>query len=204
MLLDLEDAGDELQHACDVCIIGSGATGITAAREFIGTPHSVVVLEAGGKTIEPASQDPYRSQLLGLRHGGIHEGRARAFGGTTKLWAGQALPLFDVDFDRRDWIPDSGWPVTRADILPYYRRAERVMQVPNVTYEIADWPKPLDPPSYDPDKIVSYFSQFTSEPDFSRKYGADLTDAPNIDVVIHANVTSIGVTNFATEATSLL
>ena len=32
----------------DVCIVGGGLAGITLAREFIGTPFEVCLLESGG------------------------------------------------------------------------------------------------------------------------------------------------------------
>ena len=74
---------------------------------------------------EAASQDLYRSRVVGLKHKGIHDGRARVHGGTTTLWAGQALPLDPIDFEPRDWVPQSGWPFGRDTLEPYYRRADR-------------------------------------------------------------------------------
>ena len=72
MILDIRECqpGSTLQG--DVCIIGSGAAGITLAREFLGTPHSILVLEGGGGIFEEPGQDPYRSSVTGLPHGGIH------------------------------------------------------------------------------------------------------------------------------------
>jgi choline dehydrogenase-like flavoprotein len=118
MFMDLELTSSGASLSADVCIVGAGAAGITLAREFLGTSHSVVVLESGGMEIEAATEDLYRSEVAGQAHMGIHSGRARAFGGTTLLWAGQALPLFDIDFEKRDWVPYSGWPVNRSDLLP--------------------------------------------------------------------------------------
>jgi hypothetical protein len=50
-------------------------------------------------------------------------------GGTTTLWGGQALPLDTIDFSYRSWVPYSGWPLTRTELEPYYRRAEQVMHL---------------------------------------------------------------------------
>ncbi len=108
----------------DVCIVGSGAAGISVAREFLGTRASILVLEGGGEKYEATSQDCYRSLVVGFPHGGIHRGRMRVLGGTTTLWPGQLIPLFDVDFTERDWVPYSGWPIDRLTLSPYYRRAE--------------------------------------------------------------------------------
>ena len=183
MIADIHEFAKGSVLQADVCVIGSGAAGITLAREFLGTKHTVIVLEAGGQRREEASQDPYRSFVTGLPHGGIHIGRVRTLGGSTTLWAGQALPLFDIDFARRDWVPYSGWPVTKATLDPFYRRADEVMQIPHVTNDAASWPTSAQV-CYS-DAFTSYFSQFTSVPNFSRKYRDVLADAPNIQL-IHA------------------
>src|ERR1700720_230008 len=101
MVVDIREYEQGTRLETDICIIGSGAAGITIAREFIGSAHRVLVLEAGGKLFEKPSQDPYQSAVVGLKHGGIHEGRVRVLGGSTTLWAGQALRLFDIDFAQR-------------------------------------------------------------------------------------------------------
>jgi hypothetical protein len=59
-------------------------------------------LKAGGLYHEVLSKDPYRSKVVGLPHTGVHTGRVRVFGGTTTLWAGQALALSPIDFEARD------------------------------------------------------------------------------------------------------
>ena len=176
----------------DICVIGAGAAGIAIAREFVGTQHSVILLEAGGNSFEERNQEPYRSEVVGLSHGGIHTGRARVVGGTTTLWAGQTLPLFDIDFKFRDWIPHSGWPITRGDLKDFYPRAERVLQVPHVSYDRTMWPTDESrPPDYYSDLVVTYYSQFTAVPDFSRKYRQELFAAPNIHLISEANVVGL-------------
>ena len=39
-------------------------------------------------------------------------------GGTTVRWGGQILELDAEDFERRDWIPESGWPFPRPNSSP--------------------------------------------------------------------------------------
>jgi len=191
-ITDVREVEGAASLSADVCIIGSGAAGITIAREFIGTGVSVLLLEGGGADFEPPSQDPYLSNIVGLSHGGIHKGRARVLGGTTTLWAGQALPLFDIDFQKRDWVPHSGWPIGRNELSPYYFRAESVMQLPHVTNDRQTWPSPeATPLAYDPDTIIEYFSQFTRTPSFAEKYRHEIAAADNIRLLTHANVISL-------------
>ena len=175
----------------DVCVIGAGAAGITVAREFIGTRRAIVLLEAGGRRFEAADQQPYQSEVVGLPHKGVHEGRARVVGGTTSLWAGQCLPLFDCDFALREWVPFSGWPISRADLTVYYARAERVMEVPAATYDARSWPRPTVPDLPTSSRLQPAYSQFTYRPNFWAKYGEVLRAAENVRVVTHAHVTEL-------------
>jgi choline dehydrogenase-like flavoprotein len=191
MIHDINDPASPSTHHADLCIVGSGALGISAAREFIGTSHSVIVLEGGGQSFEQKSQEPYQSDVVGLGHTGIHIGRARVLGGTTTLWAGQALPLFEVDFKKRDWVPFSGWPIERSALVDYYPRAQRVMQLPMVSYDRATWPSATPPPEYDADAITPYFSQFAAVPDFAVKYRQELEAAGNVTVLTHANAVCV-------------
>ena len=67
---------------------------------------TVVLLEGGGDSLEQPSQDLYDSDVHGLPHAGIHEGRFRTFGGTTIRWGGQILELDELDFKKRAWGPE--------------------------------------------------------------------------------------------------
>ncbi len=105
MIEDFNKFNDGTSVMADVCIIGAGAAGITIAREFLGTHYKVVILEGGGFDPEADSQKLFESEVVGLPHNSIHDGRARVFGGTTTLWGGQAVRLEDFDFKVRIWIP---------------------------------------------------------------------------------------------------
>ena len=58
--------------------------------------------------------------------------RARYLGGTSNLWAGRCMRLDPIDFERREWVPNSGWPITYSDVEAYYSRAERVLDLPEM------------------------------------------------------------------------
>lgn len=192
MITNVNELGEIESLTGDLCVVGSGAAGITIAREFINTPHRVIVLEGGGASIEARCQEPYQSEVVGLKHNGIHIGRVRAFGGTTTLWAGQCLPLFDVDFQKRDWVDHSGWPIDRGDLAGFYPRAQAVMQLGPVTHDIATWPESAArPPDYAGGDIVSYYSQFSPAPNFARAYASAFRAAENIQIITDANAVSL-------------
>ena len=50
----------------DLCIVGAGAAGISMALEWVGSARTVLLLEGGGLEYEPAMQDLYRGEIVGL------------------------------------------------------------------------------------------------------------------------------------------
>jgi choline dehydrogenase-like flavoprotein len=204
MIHDLNTVDENILCGSDLCIIGSGAAGIALAREFFHSKYTIVVLEAGGLSHEIESQDPYRSKVVGLPHAGVHSGRVRVFGGTTTLWAGQALPLSPVDFEVRDWVPHSGWPVSLKELGDCYRKAEEVMKLRPSSYDRDAW---LDcrraPPGFDSEICNVGLSQFSNDWNFAVSYKKELQASQNVHVVTHANVVNIAANKSASSVDSL-
>src|SRR5690348_7844417 len=98
----------------DLCIVGAGAAGISMALEWIDSTTKVILLEGGGFDYEPRMQELYRGESVGLPYFPLDAARLHYFGGTTGHWAGFCSTLDPSDFEVRDWVPDSGWPITRA------------------------------------------------------------------------------------------
>jgi choline dehydrogenase-like flavoprotein len=192
----------EIDPACplegDLCIIGTGAAGITLAREFIGHRCKVLLIESGGVAAETATTDLYRAEMApkGKFHRGIHEGRARVFGGTTTLWGGQTLPLSEIDFEPRPWVSDSGWPFQARELEPYHDRARKVLGLAEVEFD-ADIHKSfgITRPCFDPDIVEHIHSQWSPRPNFATAYRECLTVAKNVWVVLKGNVTQILLAN---------
>jgi choline dehydrogenase-like flavoprotein len=82
----------------DVCVIGAGIAGLAIAAELERAGIDTVVLEA-----------------------------ARRVGGAGNAWYGR-LALYDpLDFEERPWVPLSGWPIARAEVLERVPRAARFL-----------------------------------------------------------------------------
>jgi choline dehydrogenase-like flavoprotein len=177
----------------DICIVGAGAAGITIARELDGSDLRVLLLEGGGRRVDERTQALYGSDVTGLAHDGIHSMRFRVFGGTTTRWPGEVLPLFDIDFERRDWVPNSGWPLGRDELEPYYRRASDSLSVPPFPRRLGEaWPSALAPsPRFDQQLVTPFFSEHAPQPDFARAYGRRLAHSENVEVLLAANVVEL-------------
>jgi choline dehydrogenase-like flavoprotein len=144
----------------DVCIIGSGAGGGTAAKVLTEGGLNVVMLEAG-PPLNPAKDFkehvwPYQLAHRGVGVGGhsdefmapngfwdiegepyttapgsdFHWFRSRIVGGRTNHWGRIALRFAPVDFLSRstDGMGDD-WPITYADVSPYYDKVESFIGV---------------------------------------------------------------------------
>jgi choline dehydrogenase-like flavoprotein len=197
MIEDYNELKDGGCVSADVCVIGAGAAGITIAREFLGSRFKVVVLEGGGYDPEGNSQKLFESDVIGLPHASIHDGRARILGGTTTLWGGQALRFDEFDFKEKSWVPYSGWPISREVLDPYYERAERILHLgAQVPFQRLCASFSIEPPAFDPAKLRMECSRWSPKPNFGTTYREELRVAPNITILLHANVTAI-VTNEA-------
>ena len=188
MLIDFRNAAAAAVYDADVCLIGSGAAGLTLASHLAGL--RVLVVEAGG--VQPRGEPGWLAgQAADFAFTGFEDGRGRAFGGSTRLWYGQCLRLDPIDFEQRSWVPHSGWPITAAELNPFYDRAEAFAGIPGAVYDGANWRSLAIPvPSFGPD-LQPKFTVYMPQPDFSKLLGQRLGREPALDVLLHAAVTSI-------------
>ncbi len=207
MFADARNVPSESTVETDLCIIGAGAAGITLAREFIGSAVRVAVLESGGEDPDPETQSLYEGPVVGLPYFPLDTPRLRYFGGTTNHWAGVCRPFDSVDFERRDWVPFSGWPMGKSDLQPYELRAEQLVQLTSEQWDTSGW---VSADQYEPlplegDRVQTRVDQIVP-PDkrrFSDLYGDELRAASNITVYLEANVTEIELDETGTTATGV-
>jgi choline dehydrogenase-like flavoprotein len=203
---DARRVQDGTHFRADICVIGAGAAGTTIATEFIGSRHQVLVVESGGLEYESDTQTLYRGINEGLLYEPLDLCRVRTFGGSTdpRGWGGWCKPLARMDFEKRDWVPLSGWPIAKSDLAPYYRRAFTTLSLPPDTEEMLDReahanyvlpvsgdechnePCPLSP--------APHLGQVTED---------KIRKATNVTVLLHANVTEIQTDPSARHVTGL-
>ena len=188
---DLERERPLNAEASDICIVGAGAAGILLAVELLRLGKRVMLLEAGGADVEEASQEPYRSQVIGLPHQGVHTGRFRAKGGTTTRWGGQILEFDEADFARRPGVQGSGWPFAKAELTPFYARALELEGIPKTLRQDTEvWQSlGMTPPQFN--DLDPYFSRWLPEPNFARLHAGTLEGHPHLDVWLHANAVDL-------------
>ena len=124
---------------CDVCIVGGGPAGISLALELARGNRTVCLLESGGLRHERQSQSLLAGDAVGSAYPELIETRFAMLGGSTGIWAGWCRPLDPVDFECRDWVPGSGWPFPRDELLPFYARAHQLCGLGSDDYDASAW-----------------------------------------------------------------
>lgn len=138
----------------DICIVGSGIGGGTLARKLSNSGRTFVIIEAG--SWEGNSQHNVSYENIGHKFG-VRSTTTIQIGGTSNLWHGVLSPLDRIDFEKRDWIPNSGWPIDYDELLPFYHEASQLLKVENFNY-------------FYPDSLSTNFIQQLKKLSFNRSY----------------------------------
>ena len=208
MFIDARRLPNETVVETEVCIVGAGAAGISLAREFIRHPFRVCLLEAGGLKFDDETQALYRGENVGLPYEALHAARFRYFGGSTKGWGGWCKPLDHSDFERRDWVPHSGWPITRSDLDPYYERAQEVCHLGPFDYDIDRWQSNLGNPPLGvlplaDRRVVTEMCQLSPPTHFGKAYREEIRRADNLRAYLYTNAVRIETTETASVVTGV-
>jgi len=138
MLINSSDLKEGSVIETEICIIGSGAAGLSIASEFKGTNRSIAILESGAPDFQKEVQALNKVTCTGRNVKATS--RFRQFGGSTTAWSGKWLPLNQYDFKAKPWIAYSGWPIEYSDMTRYYQRAADMHQGPNIKSYFDEWP----------------------------------------------------------------
>lgn len=112
-----------------VCIVGTGPAGLSLALRLQEKRVPCLLIEAGDWVRSEASQNFYRGVVVGDQYHELHHARLRQFGGTSGHWTGWCRALDARDFEVRDYIPHSGWPIRKHDLDPYALAAAEILQI---------------------------------------------------------------------------
>jgi choline dehydrogenase-like flavoprotein len=194
MIIDFNDDSTPLEFNADICIVGSGAASLAMLTKFYNTKHKVIVIEAGEENVTDKNQEIYNVIAPYHPFEGAHNGRFRVFGGSTTRWGGQSLPLDKIDFRKREWLPDSGWPIPYDNVSKYYSEVDSFLR--------------LDPAGYDNDifallkeqalpeasELQFRFSKWSPAPNLREHYRKIISTSSNINLLINANLRHIKLT----------
>jgi choline dehydrogenase-like flavoprotein len=177
----------------DICIIGAGAAGISMAMEWNNTGTKVILLEGGGFEYDDKVQDLYAGKSSGQRYYPLRSARLHQFGGTTGHWAGFCSVLDPIDFEKREWVDNSGWPIRKEDLDPAYARAHQYLQLGPYDYNLEYWQRTDDKlkPALESKTVWNKIWQFSPPTRFGKVYKEPILNSRNIHLYTYANVVDI-------------
>lgn len=196
MFIDTRQVEDGRALIATVCIIGGGVAGLTIALELEKQGVDVCLLEGGGFEPDDDTRDLYRGDSTGIDYQFSDGCRTRFLGGSSNCWGGWSRPLDPWDFAERDWIPNSGWPLTLDELAPWYASAHRVLKLGPVNFDPSYWESAIGRADVrrlplSTGRIRDTVSQFSPPVRFGRDYRSELKKARHVRLFLHANVTEI-------------
>ncbi len=186
----------------DLCIIGSGPAGLTLAHELIGTGLRICILESGGLNKDEFAQNLNKGRLNADYYDlPLHLSRQRQAGGTANVWGTELgrnemgtmyAPLDPIDFEKRSWIPHSGWPIKYHDLVTYFERAQHVCGCGGFLYRAEDWEADDSQRlRLNPQKISNSVYQFGLRMVFTETLLGAVKKSENIRLITHATTLSL-------------
>ena len=174
----------------DICIIGAGAAGITLAM-YLKKSFNILLLEGGGLEFSNESQEIYKGENIGHELYDLDTSRARWLGGSTNWWGGWSAPLEKCDFEKRDYVKYSGWPIEKTDLDPYDKEARLIVNLPKNPQSInyKGWTDVLEKEDKDLDEFKFRWSYPATN--FRDKYRSELENRENITCFVNANLTDM-------------
>jgi choline dehydrogenase-like flavoprotein len=203
--IDARTLPNATEIEADLIIIGGGLAGLAIAKQWANSGKRIAVLESGGREMDQETQALYAGAGVMRAPGNadrpiddyLIQSRVRALGGSGNVWGGKCVPLDEADFARRDWLNRTGWPVTRAEMQPYYDRACDLLQIERFNRDWNDAPEPDRPPLringdfFSAPRRFSQVSGWADRARFDAFCGEFVEASQNITVYLHANVTNI-------------
>jgi len=194
MLLDANTLPEDSEIETDLCIIGGGVAGITLAHLLLPQDIDIVLLESGDLEYDDATQELYDGAVLGTSMASPLVARLRYFGGSSNHWTGYCRPLDPRDFERREWVPNSGWPLTYETLAPYYERSIEILDLKNNVFDPNEWHDEMAQlfrlPSL-ADTATTQIFQLSAPTRFGDKYREEMENASTLRGHLNANVVDI-------------
>jgi hypothetical protein len=195
--------GTVREVSTDVCVIGAGPAGLTLARECVGAPFEVLVLESGLYEPDAAAQDlaASRTDSPYYEPDAMAGARRRQFGGTANEWVHVAWPGMsrtyartmageEIDFSAKSWQPGSGWPFGLPELRDYYDRAHLAWAGSTVDDAVTRWSTPATLP-LDLGRLGTRMAQFAPADTFTLRARDELFAAANVTVAVGSTVVAL-------------
>ena len=196
MILDGESLMDGDKLDGELVVVGAGPAGIVTALEAARAGIDVVLLESGATTFDERAQALADVAELDIRrHAPMSMATRREVGGTSAIWGGRCLPFDPVDFDARDVVNGTRWPIGYSAVEPYFPRACDWLICGRAVFDAQRVPHlaraSLVPGLPDGDVRTTTLERWSLPTHFGREYGPRLKRSPRVRVVTRTTCTEI-------------
>ena len=207
MVIDAHTIERGAQIEADICVIGTGPAGLTLLKQLGRLGLRIIGLESGGAQFNPDAQALCQGSICSSDNyppAALMTSRRRQLGGAANLWddeleAGKGnelvrlVPLDAIDFERRSWVPHSGWPFTRADLERFYNEAFRELGIDDPGAD-----SPIAAPDRRPlftgtSRLATVFSRFAARSVFTKHFPKVIAGAENVSIYLNATVLELMV-----------
>jgi glycine/D-amino acid oxidase-like deaminating enzyme len=174
----------------DCCVVGAGPVGLACALEAAEAGLNVLLIDAGttgsGRKDVPERPGGADTIVDPDRHAPIVQVTRRGIGGTSWLWGGRCVAFEPIDFEHRDFVPDSEWPLDISDIRPWEAAAARYLDCGAARFrgDTPDWPGLGE-------FEMSQLERWARQPKLGDRLGRRVQDHPRITVLLDAPVVHI-------------
>jgi choline dehydrogenase-like flavoprotein len=214
MIVDANALAPGATLSADICIVGAGVAGIALAHALRDTDYTLALVESGGLEPNIQTQSLNAGRNIGVPYYELDQSRTRAFGGTSHHWCCELggtqlgvrlMGLDALDFEKRDWVPNSGWPFPKSELDPHYESAHAFCEIGPYSYSVDEWKPRLPqgdvPLMRDSDTIETRIFQFANKTLWYQKYREVLDRSSKVKVYTNATVLKVQTNRTATQVT---
>jgi choline dehydrogenase-like flavoprotein len=194
MIIDARQLNNNSKFNCDICIMGGGVAGIVLASELRKYNKNIFVVESGGEDFDSDIQSLYSSDIINNNYPNTESSRLRMLGGSSNHWENNTSPLDTIDFEKREWLPNSGWPIERSDLDEYYLKAAEYCGTKDDTYKADIWSEKLGYKilGLSRDVLETGIAKASSPPvRFYKEYGKNISNIDNITILKNSNIVDV-------------
>ena len=193
MKLDLDQLAATAEPIrAQVCVVGAGIAGLVLAQKLAANGTSVALLEGGGDTLEPRSQQMFHAEMSAETHKGANEGRYRMLGGSSPYWGAQMIPFPPEVFAPGELASDA-WPIAGDELQPYLEEAQCVLGLDDLPFDGPEFLEKLQSGATVPEGLRLRFTKWApfSRRNLAKTVAVELVAGKRVTIYTHANVTRI-------------
>ncbi|MCR2815846.1 GMC oxidoreductase [Microbacterium jiangjiandongii] len=176
----------------DCVVVGAGPVGLALAMAAAEAGSRVLLVDAGNLRSgrrDVALDTAFRTEIADpVRHADASLTTRRGVGGTSWLWGGRCVTLEPIDFEPRDYVPLSDWPIRVDDVAPWLEQTARYIDCGSAVFRSSrpDW-RGLS------EFTMSNLERWSRQPKLARGLGSRVIAHPRVTVLLDCRLVDIDI-----------